>query len=72
MNCRLTKLPRETFKLKQELAQEDVGPTVTILIENQLVDLHPLVIEYIDLFQNKWEQWGVQPNVLAFKESHPS
>lgn len=37
-----------------------------------MVDLHPLVIEYIYLFQDKWQQWGVQHIVLAFKQRHPA
>lgn len=66
MPCRLTTLERKDFILKRE----PKGPTAST--QSTVVDLYPLIIEYITLFQSKWVQWGVQDNVHAFKEKHPT
>lgn len=63
---RLTTLERKDFILKRE----PKGPTAST--QSTVVDLYPLIIEYITLFQSKWVQWGVQDNVHAFKEKHPT
>lgn len=66
MLFRLASLQREDFILKREVK----GPKAST--QSMVVDLHPLIIEYINLFQSNWVQWGVQDNVHAFNESHPS
>lgn len=52
---RLNALPPEAFILRR-------GQT--------LVDLYPLINDYIKLFENDWQKWGVQQIVLSFQQRH--